>query len=89
MIVRVLEYGVLRKINVKPTKFTRKNLKGESYTVYKAVDLSNSEKIPVPLPKSLPLLKNFLSGLIDKIIKRNSKDKNIKENSYDSENKGL
>jgi hypothetical protein len=58
------------KINLEPTKHTRISECGNSYNIYKAVDLSNANSIPIP--KSMPLLQNYMKSLLGDIVKRKS-----------------
>lgn len=58
------------KINLEPTKHTRISNSGETYNIYKAFDLSQENNIPIP--KSMPLLKNYMKGLLGDIVKRKS-----------------
>ncbi len=59
-----------KKINLEPTKHTRISECGNTYNIYKAVDLSNENSIPIP--KSMPLLQNYMKSLLGEIVKRKS-----------------
>ena len=73
----------VKPLNIMAKRYTRKNLKGESYHVYKAFDLSQKEAIPVP--KSLPLLKTFVKGLLGNILKKASQSEENESNQMNKE----
>jgi hypothetical protein len=66
-----------KNINVEPTKHTRIAECGNSYNIYKAVDFSNENVIPIP--RSMPLLENYMRSLLGEIVKRKSIEYRLEE----------